>query len=137
MFGSLCATADRECPSGELKCDNTNICIYPEYLCDGYNHCGDNSDENPLFCGRQKNFCSCPISFPPICLCIYMLGNLCPTETRTCSSDEFRCDGGKCIPTNFVCDGFADCIDRTDEAPSCRELSALGLDSSFCLFFYE
>ena len=35
-----------------MKCDLTNICIYPESLCDSYNDCGDNSDENPLFCGK-------------------------------------------------------------------------------------
>lgn len=45
-------TADRTCPEGLVKCDHTNICIYPGNLCDGYNNCGDNSDENPLFCGK-------------------------------------------------------------------------------------
>lgn len=64
MFWCLCATADRECPDGQLKCDNTNICIYPEYLCDGYNHCGDNSDENPLFCGKWNAFFLYPVSLP-------------------------------------------------------------------------
>lgn len=52
---SLLVSADRTCPSGQVKCDNTNICIYPDNLCDGYNNCGDNSDENPLFCG-ESNF---------------------------------------------------------------------------------
>ncbi|KAG7254534.1 LOW QUALITY PROTEIN: hypothetical protein CRUP_003861 [Coryphaenoides rupestris] len=51
------------CPSGQIKCENTNICIHSDDLCNGCNNCGDNSDENPLFCAG-----------------------------RTCASDEFRCD---------------------------------------------
>uniref|UniRef100_A0A3B4FXS2 Low-density lipoprotein receptor-related protein 2 n=1 Tax=Pundamilia nyererei TaxID=303518 RepID=A0A3B4FXS2_9CICH len=80
---------DRTCPNGQIKCDNTNICIYPGNLCDGFNNCGDNSDENPLFCGR------------------------------TCAPDQFRCDVGKCIPQTWVCDSIKDCTDGTDEPPSC------------------
>lgn len=59
-----------------------------------------------------------------------------PAETRTCSSDEFLCDVGKCIPSNFVCDDVKDCVDGTDEPSSCRELSVFGLDSSFLLSFF-
>uniref|UniRef100_A0A3B4B2J9 Uncharacterized protein n=1 Tax=Periophthalmus magnuspinnatus TaxID=409849 RepID=A0A3B4B2J9_9GOBI len=84
--------SDRTCPAGQIKCENTNICIYPDYLCDGNNNCGDNSDENPLFCAG-----------------------------RTCSPSQFRCDGGKCIPQAWVCDNFKDCSDGTDEPPSCSE----------------
>lgn len=52
LFLSFPVTADRTCPDGQIKCDHTNICINPESLCDGYNNCGDNSDEDPLFCGE-------------------------------------------------------------------------------------
>lgn len=57
MYDLICclsniSIADRTCPDGQIKCDSTNICIYPESLCDGFNNCGDNSDENPLFCGK-------------------------------------------------------------------------------------
>lgn len=58
-----------------------------------------------------------------------------PAATRTCSSDEFLCDEGKCIPSNFVCDGIDDCTDGTDEPPSCRELSVFGLTVAFCFLF--
>lgn len=46
--------ADRTCAPGLVKCDTTNICISSSSLCDGFNNCGDNSDENPLFCGELQ-----------------------------------------------------------------------------------
>lgn len=59
-----------------------------------------------------------------------------PAATRTCSSDEFLCDEGKCIPSNFVCDGINDCTDGSDEPPSCGELSVFGLNNSFLLHYF-
>ena len=46
-------TAPKNCSEGQAKCPNNNICLDRRYLCDGDNDCGDNEDENPLFC---KNF---------------------------------------------------------------------------------
>ncbi|TRY92935.1 hypothetical protein DNTS_033821 [Danionella cerebrum] len=82
---------ERTCAPGLVKCDTTNICIASGSLCDGINNCGDNSDENPLFCA-----------------------------SRTCSAEQFQCDGGKCVPQLWVCDHVADCLDGTDEPPSCE-----------------
>uniref|UniRef100_A0A8C4TCP1 Uncharacterized protein n=1 Tax=Erpetoichthys calabaricus TaxID=27687 RepID=A0A8C4TCP1_ERPCA len=44
-------------------------------------------------------------------------------DTRTCEPDEHLCDSGKCIPSFWVCDGFADCLDGSDEPPSCDEVT--------------
>lgn len=32
-----------------------------------------------------------------------------------CSNDLFRCDTGKCLNYTFVCDGYDDCGDLSDE----------------------
>ena len=37
------------------------------------------------------------------------------TAAPTCPSDEFTCRSGECIDTRFICDGRADCADRSDE----------------------
>lgn len=37
------------------------------------------------------------------------------TRVRTCNSDQFRCDDGRCIPTSWICDGDNDCGDMSDE----------------------
>lgn len=34
----------------------------------------------------------------------------------TCTSYQFTCQNGACIPATFTCDGEADCLDLSDEA---------------------
>ena len=33
-----------------------------------------------------------------------------------CGSNQFRCDNGKCIPLNYMGDGYKDCGDNSDES---------------------
>ncbi|XP_030029447.1 very low-density lipoprotein receptor isoform X7 [Manduca sexta] len=39
------------------------------------------------------------------------------SETRTCTSSEFRCKTGRCIPLSWRCDNEKDCTDGSDEEP--------------------
>lgn len=37
-----------------------------------------------------------------------------PETSRSCTSNEFRCDNGQCINKEFLCDSQADCLDGSD-----------------------
>ena len=39
-----------QCPEGEVKCPNTNLCIEKAWLCDGDHDCHDNWDEQAQNC---------------------------------------------------------------------------------------
>ncbi|XP_009880763.1 PREDICTED: membrane frizzled-related protein [Charadrius vociferus] len=39
-----------------------------------------------------------------------------PPSEKSCAWDEHLCDQGLCLHLGFVCDGFHDCVDKSDEA---------------------
>lgn len=48
-----------------------------------------------------------PTECQPGCLCL---------TAESCAWDEHLCDQGLCLHLGFLCDGFHDCADRSDEA---------------------
>jgi len=40
---------------------------------------------------------------------------VCCSADWKCSSFQFKCTNAQCIPNHFVCDGFANCGDGSDE----------------------
>nr|XP_018666843.1 basement membrane-specific heparan sulfate proteoglycan core protein [Ciona intestinalis] len=42
-----------------------------------------------------------------------------PPGPRLCRADQATCRNGQCIDRSYICDGTADCLDGSDEPPTC------------------
>jgi len=76
------------CRSGEFTCSNSSQCIPGHYVCDGWNDCGDDSDE-----------VDCP----------------CDRGMFTCLTYNVSTTHDKCVGFADLCDGVDDCSDGSDE----------------------
>ncbi|XP_036380683.1 ST14 transmembrane serine protease matriptase b [Megalops cyprinoides] len=104
------------CPA-KFKCAN-NICINLSLKCDGWNDCGDNSDEKNCQCEDSQITCKNSLCKPKFWQCDGV--NDCGDNTDEdncggCKSDEFTCRNERCISAKKACDGTDDCGDGTDE----------------------
>ncbi|KAJ8403984.1 hypothetical protein AAFF_G00343340 [Aldrovandia affinis] len=86
-------------PLTQFTCNNGR-CININWRCDNEKDCGDGSDEmncpNPTDndCGDNSDEAGC---------------------SHSCSSAQFKCNSGRCIPEYWTCDGDNDCGDFSDE----------------------
>lgn len=55
------------------------------------------------------------------------------TASSVCNENDFRCNDGKCIRTEWKCDGSGDCSDGEDEK-DCRKFEYKNVPKSFGLF---
>ncbi|ODM98850.1 Sortilin-related receptor [Orchesella cincta] len=54
-----------------------------------------------------------------IALCISLAFTTVTATHGACSTSEFQCESGTCIPSSWACDFDQDCPDNSDEGPAC------------------
>ncbi|KAJ3598041.1 hypothetical protein NHX12_001555 [Muraenolepis orangiensis] len=112
------------CP-GQFVC-MSGICISKDLKCDGWNDCGDMSDEMKCKCEEDQFSCANGMCKPQYWVCDRV--NDCGDES--CDTSEWQCGDGTCVPQDVVCDTLKDCEDGSDEA-NCKLSSGICSDYSF------
>ncbi|VDK42328.1 unnamed protein product [Anisakis simplex] len=124
------------CPRDTLACRNGE-CLDAIFKCNGFDDCGDGTDERGCTEFYLNGHISAPVRCPPNqfrcnrgpCITDYAKcdgmkdcpegddeENCGPTTnvTMSCSENQFMCDNS-CLPLQWKCDGQKDCDDGTDE----------------------
>uniref|UniRef100_A0A3Q2DSZ4 ST14 transmembrane serine protease matriptase n=1 Tax=Cyprinodon variegatus TaxID=28743 RepID=A0A3Q2DSZ4_CYPVA len=119
------------CP-GEFACNN-GMCIAKKLQCNGWNDCGDISDEKNCRCNKDQFACSNGLCKPKLWQCDNV--NDCgdgsdEIQCTDCEPNEWRCGNGVCLPQDVVCDNVMDCEDGNDEA-TCKSSPNMCSDYSF------
>ncbi|MED6242205.1 hypothetical protein ATANTOWER_001571, partial [Ataeniobius toweri] len=104
------------CPN-QFLCKN-RWCVNHNLTCDGWNDCGDMTDELNCKCSSDSITCANGLCKPKFWKCDGV--NDCGDNTDEmncggCSSGEFTCKNGKCVSEKKHCDGIDDCGDSSDE----------------------
>ncbi|XP_062872681.1 suppressor of tumorigenicity 14 protein [Trichomycterus rosablanca] len=118
------------CP-GQFTC-NSGLCIAKTLQCDGWNDCGDMSDEKKCKCEDDHFVCDNGICKAQYVVCDQMNDCGDNSDERDCSCDknQIRCGDGTCLPQSVLCDGKMDCADSSDEA-ACKESEGMCTDFTF------
>nr|XP_034830019.1 very low-density lipoprotein receptor-like [Maniola hyperantus] len=85
-------------PLISYQCTNGKCILLKERVCEGEDDCGNNSDENIEAC----------------------------RTLRECTTSEFRCECGQCIPETWRCDNEQDCLDGSDEESGICQTKSCG-----------
>ncbi|XP_062283383.1 suppressor of tumorigenicity 14 protein homolog [Scomber scombrus] len=119
------------CP-GEFQCSN-NLCINTTLQCDGWNDCGDGTDEDNCKCEASQMKCKNGRCKPKFWECDGLddCGDNSDEENcGQCKPGEFTCRNGRCISEKLKCNRQDDCSDGSDES-TCEKSLVLQQCSEF------
>ncbi|XP_073706508.1 ST14 transmembrane serine protease matriptase a [Garra rufa] len=124
------------CPE-KFQCDNKR-CIDPDLRCDGWNDCGDSTDERKCNCDAKMIQCRNGFCKPMFWRCDGV--NDCGDDTDElgcgCQAGQFKCKNDQCISEKQKCDGNNDCKDGSDEEGCSRDackVSTFQCDNAKCI----
>ncbi|XP_054478341.1 suppressor of tumorigenicity 14 protein homolog [Anoplopoma fimbria] len=131
-FSAIYSAYDPANPCPDKFACASGICIEKDLQCDGWNDCGDMSDERKCQCEKDQFACENGICKPKLWLCdrVNDCGDGSDEKKCSCGETEWLCGNGLCMPQDVVCDGKKDCEDGSDEA-SCETSPGICSDYSF------
>ncbi|XP_028678300.1 suppressor of tumorigenicity 14 protein homolog [Erpetoichthys calabaricus] len=118
------------CP-GEFTCKAGN-CVPSSLRCDGWNDCGDLSDEVGCQCDADQFSCKNGMCKPKYWVCdrVNDCGDGSDEMECSCDPDQWKCNNGVCISKSKLCDAVKDCSDGSDES-SCDNSTGICTDFTF------
>uniref|UniRef100_A0A665W3E0 Suppressor of tumorigenicity 14 protein homolog n=1 Tax=Echeneis naucrates TaxID=173247 RepID=A0A665W3E0_ECHNA len=119
-FSAEYTAFDPENPCPDKFACASGICIAKQLRCDGWNDCGDMSDEMKCHCENDQFACGNGLCKPRMWVCDSVNDCGDGSDEKKCSKYpcflSWRCGDGVCLPQDIVCDQKKDCADGSDEA---------------------